>query len=133
MLLTKDCKKVLNAINKLTIKGNGYTSFMDIIQQFPAKEQGKIALQLDNILIELKKLEYITYVGADDAIFRISPTYKGISYNEISWLEIKSFVIKSILIPILLTIVTAVITTKITLWLTPQQVSISEATTETQT
>lgn len=85
--MTKYCKKVLKLLNKLYAKDEIPHTTMDIIKHFPQKKQGKIALVLDDVLIELNNLGYLDYICADDTFFNIKISCKGISYVENSLKE----------------------------------------------
>ena len=117
--MTRECKKILKIIYKLYLKGNFAPSTFDIISQFPDKKQAKIALKTDEIIIELSKLEYVNALPADNTFFNIQLTYKGKHYKEFSRITFKNFLLNSVVVPIILSIIGAIITTKITLWLTP--------------
>lgn len=115
-MLNYECRKLLKIINKLNSQ-NDKISRWNIIKSYPAKKQAKIALKLFEILEYLKTNDYLTYLCADDDIYDISLTYKGLAYSSFRFEEWKDFLFKSVTVPILVSLITAILTTYILQWL----------------
>ena len=115
-MLNYDCKKVLKKINKLKASNTSIT-FLNIVNSFPRKSQGKWALKLEEILLYLKNKEYIKCLFADNKIYNISLTYKGSAYDSFRFEEWKDFLFKSVTVPILVSLITTILTTYTLQWL----------------
>ena len=108
-MLNYSCKKVLNCLiffknNNIDIKGT--TSFEPYLSK-------TIINKLDLILKYLSKNGYLDYRYADDDIYDINLTYKGLDYKSFNLLEFKTFLFKSIFVPIII----SALTTLLTMWL----------------
>lgn len=108
-MLNQKCKKVLNClikINNNNIEISGTETFKEYLPD-------NVIQDLELILEYLSDNDYLTYETADEDIYSVDLTYKGLAYKSFNFEEFKSFVSKSIIVPIIISI----ITTLITMWL----------------
>jgi len=106
-MLNYSCKKVLNCLilfkkNNIDIKGT--ISFEPYLSK-------TIINKLDLILEYLSNNGYLDYRYADDDIYDINLTYKGLDYKSFNLIEFKTFLFKSVFIPIIISILTTLLTT----------------------
>ena len=108
-MLNHKCKKVLNCLiyfQNHNIDIEGYKSFNGYLTK-------NILNKLNLILEYLSANGYLDYRCADDDIYEINLTYKGLDYKSFKFAEFQDFCFKSIFIPILI----SALTTIITMWL----------------
>lgn len=108
-MLNYEYRKMLKTINELNSQ-NIEISRLNIIKSYPAKKQARIALRVFEILSHLEENKYLTYLGADDDIYDISLTYKGLAFESFDFEEFKEFLFRSILVPILVALITSIFT-----------------------
>ena len=109
IMLNHECKKVLNCLiyfenNNINIENNS---------TFKGYLSNRTISKLESILDYLEDNDYLTYRTADDEIYDVELTYKGLEYKSFKLVEFKAFLFKSILVPIIV----SALTTIITMWL----------------
>lgn len=107
LLLTRDCKTVLNFLNEKNsdTKAYGKLKFTD---DLPDKfDRGKFINTLDY----LQNYGYLTFDKKySHETFYIFLNHKAIHYKEISVQQLKGFIFKSLLIPIVVSTITSLLT-----------------------
>ena len=106
-MLTKDCRRMLNTLNK-SCDDSGYLSNLNNIYTELSPQINK--MKLVSILEYLKNNGYLDfYIDLSYEISDIKLTHKGTHYREISLLEFKNFLYKSIFTPIVVAIITTLL------------------------
>ena len=91
-MLNYECRKILKILNKLNANGVTSVNFFDIVNYFPKKKQGRIALRLGYILPYLKDNGYITYSNFDNKFSNVRVTYTGLARKLFSIESIKTWI-----------------------------------------
>ncbi|MGL6186099.1 MAG: hypothetical protein ACRC1T_12050 [Clostridium chrysemydis] len=100
-MLTRNSKKLLDAVNKLHNNGIQYPNMKDL--------QTVLTLPKDEIMSTALYLQQIGYIHVDfgkgDTILLIESKHKGNHYKELIHIERMNFIKRSIIVPILVSLV----------------------------
>lgn len=95
-MLTRNCKKLLNTINKLHSLGIYYPNMSEL--------KNAISFDEKEIMLTASYLKDNGYIHVDfgdgDTILLIESKFKGKNYKELIWKERKTFLFRSIIVPI---------------------------------